>query len=341
VLRGAMMHLVVAGRSGEARAVGGEVLAMARSLGLRDLEADALGAIGTARVEAGDLGGLGDLEAAIASFDELGTPGGIVWHLNLAWAAAALGDLPRCFVALTDGALRAERFGSLRWRRTIELQLVAECYWTGRWEEAVEVVDALLAGAERHYLEWECRLWRGRIRLARGRLEDALEDAEAALALAAEAGDRQELDPTRTFLARVLLAAGRQTDARTVAGELLDGLGGRVLGPELGVDLGVALAGLGEQAARLDAIGLPPSPWLAAARAFVAGAPLASAEVYAGVGSRPDEAEARLAAARGLAAAKPSEARAQLAAARAFYASVGAAAFLAEADEVALALGGR
>jgi class 3 adenylate cyclase/tetratricopeptide (TPR) repeat protein len=341
VLRGAMMHLVVAGRSGEARAVGGEVLAMARSLGLRDLEADALGAIGTARVEAGDLGGLGDLEAAIASFDELGTPGGIVWHLNLAWAAAALGDLPRCFVALTDGALRAERFGSLRWRRTIELQLVAECYWTGRWEEAVEVVDALLAGAERHYLEWECRLWRGRIRLARGRLEDALEDAEAALALAAEAGDRQELDPTRTFLARVLLAAGRQTDARAVAGELLDGLGGRVLGPELGVDLGVVLAGLGEQAARLYAIGLPPSPWLAAARAFVAGAPLASAEVYAGVGSRPDEAEARLAAARGLAAAKPSEARAQLAAARAFYASVGAAAFLAEADEVALALGGR
>jgi class 3 adenylate cyclase/tetratricopeptide (TPR) repeat protein len=342
VLRGAMMHLVVAGRSGEARAVGGEVLAMARSLGLRDLEADALGAIGTARVEAGDRGGLGDLEAAIASFDELGTPGGIVWHLNLAWAAAALGDLPRCFVALTDGALRAERFGSLRWRRTIELQLVAECYWTGRWEEAVGVVDALLAGGERHYLEWECRLWRGRIRLGRGRLEEALEDAEAALALAAEAGDRQDLDPTRTFLARVLLAVGRHAEARVVAGELLDGLGGRVLGPELGVDLGVVLAGLGEPAARLDAIGLPPSPWLAAARAFVAGAPLASAGVYAGVGSRPDEAEARLAAARGLAAAgEASEARAQLAAATAFYDPVGAAWFLAEADEVAAALGGR
>src|SRR6266508_67089 len=52
VLRGAMMHLVVASRSAEARAVGGEVLAMARGLDLRDLEADALGAIGTARVEA-------------------------------------------------------------------------------------------------------------------------------------------------------------------------------------------------------------------------------------------------------------------------------------------------
>jgi hypothetical protein len=219
---------------------------------------------------------------------------------------------------------------------------VAERYWTGRWDEAVEVVDGLLAGAERHYLEWECRLWRGRIRLARGRLQDALGDAEAALALATEAGDRQDLDPTRTFLARVLLAAGRHAEARAVAGELLAGLGGRVLGPEVGVDLGVVLAGLGEQGAPLDAIGLPPSPWLAAARAFVAGEPLRSAGVYAAIGSRPDEAEARLAAARGLAAAgRASEAEAQLAAARAFYASVGAAGFLAESEEVAQALGGR
>ena len=342
VLRGAMMHLVVASRSAEARTVGGEVLAMARGLDLRDLEADALGAIGTARVEAGDAGGLADLDAAIASFDELGTPGGIVWHLNLAWAAAALGDLPRCFVALAAAASRAERFGSLRWRRTIELQRVAERYWSGRWEEAVGIVDALLAGDERHYLEWECRLWRGRIRLARGRLTDALEDAEAALALATEAGDQQDLDPTRTFLARVLLGGGRLEAARAATDELLAGLGGGVLGPEVGIDLGVVLAGLGEQGARLDAIPLPPSPWLEAARAFVAGDPLRAAGVYAGIGSRPDEAAARLAAARRLAATgRATQAEAELAAARVFFASVGATALLAEAAEVERALPGR
>src|SRR6266545_2806805 len=291
VLRGAMMHLVVASRSAEARAVGGEVLAMARGLDLRDLEADALGAIGTARVEAGDAGGLADLDAAIASFDELGTPGGIVWHLNLAWAAATLGDLPRCFAALAAGAVRAERFGSLRWRRTIELQRVAERYWTGRWEEA---------------------------------------------------GDRQDLDPTRTFLARVLLAAGQRAAARAVADELLAGLGGGMLGPEVGVDLGVVLAELGEQGARLDAIPLPPSPWLEAARAFVAGDPLHAAGVYAAIGSRPDEAAARLAAARRLAAAgRAAAAQAELAAARVFYGSVGATGFLAEAADVERALPGR
>jgi class 3 adenylate cyclase/tetratricopeptide (TPR) repeat protein len=330
VLRGAMMHLLVASRHSEARAVGRQVVAMAGALGLPDLAADALGAIGTARVEAGDAGGMADLEAAIATFQELGSPGGIVWHLNLAWAAAALGDLPRCFAAFAAAAAMAERFGSLRHRRSIELQRVAERYWAGRWDEAVAIVDALVAGAERHYLEWECRLWRGRIRLARGRLADALQDAETAVALASEAGDPQNLQPTRAFLARVLLAAGRGAAGAAVAEELLAGLGGGVLGPDLGVDLGVVLRGLDRPAA-LDGRDIPPSPWLEAARALAGGDPLRAAAVYAAVGSRPDEADARLAAARRLAADGHVEAAsAELAAARAFWTEVGAAGFLAE-----------
>jgi class 3 adenylate cyclase/tetratricopeptide (TPR) repeat protein len=318
VLRGAMMHLVVASRHAEGLAVGREVLAMARTLGLPELEADALGAIGTARVEAGDPGGLGDLEAAIARFQELGTPGGTLWHLNLAWAAAALGDLPRCFAALAAATRQAERFGSRRWRRSIELQRVAERFWTGRWAEAVTVVDGLLAGGERHYLEWECRLWRGRIRLAGGRLEEALADAEAAHGLAVQARDPQDLQPTRALLARALLAAGRHGQAAEVAERLLAGLGGGVLGPDVGADLGMVLAELGIPAAALD-LGIPPTPWLEAARALAAGDPLAAAARYAAIGSRPDEADARLAAARLLAGqGRAGEAAAQRAAARAF-----------------------
>jgi class 3 adenylate cyclase/tetratricopeptide (TPR) repeat protein len=300
VLRGAMMHLVVASRHAEGLAVGREVLAMVRTLGLPDLEADALGAIGTARVEAGDPGGLDDLEAAIARFEELGTPSGTLWQLNLGWAAATTGDLPRCFAALAAGTRQAERFGSRRWRRSIELQRVAELYWTGRWPRAVAVVDDLLAGDEHHYLEWECRLWRGRIRLAEGRVGEALEDAEAAHALAVQARDPQDLQPTRAFLARALLAAGRREEAAGMAGELLAGLGGGVLGPDLGADLGLVLAELGIPAEALDRLAIPPSPWLAAARALAAGDPLAAAAVYAGIGSLPDEADARLAAARQL-----------------------------------------
>jgi class 3 adenylate cyclase/tetratricopeptide (TPR) repeat protein len=324
VLRGAMMHLVVASRHAEGLALGREVLAMARTLGLPDLEADALGAIGTARVEAGDPGGLDDLEAAIARFEALGTPGGTLWHLNLGWAAAAMGDLPRCFAALAAGTRQAERFGSRRWRRSIELQRVAERFWTGRWPEAVAIVDALLAGEERHYLEWECRLWRGRIHLAGGRVDLALADAEAAHALAVEARDPQDLHPTRAFLARALLAAGRRAEAAAVAERLLAGLGGGVLGPDLGADLGLVMVELGIPAGALDRLDIPRSVWLDAAGALAAGDPLAAAAVYAAIGSRPDEADARLAAARRLAAqGRPDEAEAQEAAARAFLREVG------------------
>ena len=324
VLRGAMMHLVVASRHAEGLAVGREVLAMARTLGLPDLEADALGAIGTARVEAGDPGGLDDLEVAIARFEELGAPSATLWQLNLGWAAASMGDLPRCFAALAAAARQAERFGSRRWRRAIELQRVAERYWTGRWPEVVAVVDALLAGDERHYLEWECRLWRGRIRLAGGRLEEALADAEAAHALAVQARDPQDLHPTRAFLARALLAAGHRPEAAEVAGRLLAGLGGGVLGPDLGADLGLVLAELGIGSGALDRLGIPPSPWLEAARALAAGDPLAAADRYAAIGSRPDEADARLAAARRLAGqGRRAEAEAQEGAARAFLAATG------------------
>jgi tetratricopeptide (TPR) repeat protein len=319
VLRGAMMHLVVASRHAEGLAVGRELLAMAQELGLPDLEADALGAIGTARVEAGDPGGLDDLESAIARFEELGAPSGTLWQLNLGWAAATMGDLPRCFAALAAGTRQAERFGSRRWRRSIELQRVAEDYWSGRWPAAVATVDALLAGDEHHYLEWECRLWRGRIQLAGGRLEQALADAEAAHALAVEARDPQDLHPTRAFLARALLAAGRPAEAAEVADRLLAGLGGGVLVPDLGADLGLVLFELGIPADALDRLGIPRSPWLDAARALAAGDPLAAAATYAAIGSRPDEADARLAAARMLVAkGRPGEAGDQLAAARAF-----------------------
>jgi hypothetical protein len=110
-----------------------------------------------------------------------------------------------------------------------------------------------------------------------------------------------------------------------VAKRLLDGLGGGVLGPDLGADLGLVLAELGVPAEALDRRGIPPSPWLAAARALAGGDPLAAAAIYAAIGSRPDEADARLAAARRLAAAgRPEEAEAQAAAARAFYAEAAA-----------------
>jgi class 3 adenylate cyclase/tetratricopeptide (TPR) repeat protein len=338
VARGRMAHLAMANRHGEAREAAGEVLTMARALGLRDMEADALGTIGLARVDSGDAGGIADLEAAIATHEREGTPG-ISWHLNLAYALAALGDLRRCFASWATAAQLAERFGSMRALRSIQLQRVAEHYWTGRWDQAVSVVDELVASAapEGNYLEWECRVWRGRIRLARGDLEGALADSSAALELARRTADPMALNPACAFRACALLAAGKEGAARAMTGELLAGLGGSVLGAEISADLGTALAGLRHPLAVLDRRGVPPSPWLAAARALVAGEPARSAELYARIGARPEEAGARLAAARlAVASGRPGQVEPHLERAAAFYREVGATARLAEAKALGL-----
>jgi hypothetical protein len=81
-----------------------------------------------------------------------------------------------------------------------------------------------------------------------------------------------------------------------------------------------------------------PSPWLDAAKAYVAGDPRRAAEVYAEIGSRPDEAYARLEAARRLAlSGRVVEARAEAETALGFYREVDAAAYQEESERLCLA----
>jgi DNA-binding SARP family transcriptional activator len=340
VLTGCMLHLMVADRHAEALGVAREALAIARSLGALDGEAAARGTIGAARVAQGDPGGLADLERCVTLYEEQGSSHSIGWHHNLAYARSILGDLRRSFAATEAAWHAAERYGGVHDLRWIELARVAEHYWTGRWPEAMRLADTVVAdaaGGARHYLECECRFWRGRIRLARGEVVAAVEDGERALELARESGDPQNLDPALAFGARVMLAADRPAEAAKLLDELLAGLAGRLLNPNLGVDLAVDLVELGRPAEVLD--DAPPSPWLEAVRAFVAGDPGRAARIYAEIGARPDEAHARLAAARRLLGdGRVAEGRTELDRALVFYREVGATAHLAEARELLFAL---
>jgi hypothetical protein len=75
--------------------------------------------------------------------------------------------------------------------------------------------------------------------------------------------------------------------------------------------------------------------WLDAARAYAAGEFEAAAEIYAEIGSVPDEAFARLRAAEALIrAGRRAEGDAQLQQALAFYRSVGATAYIREAESL-------
>lgn len=341
VLYGCMRSMAAADRLGEATEIAEEALKMAEALDLSDLVAASLEVIGVAKVSSGRPEGVEDLERCIAISDGLNSPRSCSAYLNLASAYSLLGDLPRCFDARAKAKTIAERFGLARRLRWIALEQVAEHYYSGRWDDATRAVDALVtessAGA-RHYMECECRIWRGRISMARGDTEAALDDAAYALALAHESGDPQNIDPALAFQARALLGANRQDEAKLHVDQLLQGLGGKLLKFDIGIDLAVALVTLGYPAATLDR-DLIPSRWLAATQAFVAGDPRRSADIYAQVGSRPDEAYARLEAARFLfTEGKADEASAELDSALAFYREVGANAYVSDAEALRLAV---
>jgi tetratricopeptide (TPR) repeat protein len=277
-----------------------------------------------------------DLERCVALYQEHGSPGVIEWQNNLAYSRAILGDLRSCSAARRAALDAAEHFGSARALRWLELERTAEHYWSGHWDQATAVVDSVTAEASSgttHYLECDCCIWRGRIRLARGQLDDARRDGQRALELARASKDRQLLDPALAFAARMLLAAGRFAEAGRLVDELLEHLPGRLLKPELGVDLPICLVELGHPVAALD--GVPPSRWLEAAQAFITGDPGLAAELYAAIGSRPDEAYARLEAARQhMAANRAVEAHTELAVSITFYLEVRANAHLAEAKQL-------
>ena len=339
VLSRCMMHLLVADRNADAMQVAREGLAMARSLGDREVEVDALGTIGATRVCLGDPGGVQDLERCIALCEADGSSREIAWQNNLAFSYALLGDLRRCFTVREAGWAAAEHFGSARSLRWLELERVAEHFWSGRWDQAVRVADSVAPDGEegaQHFMECLCRLWRGRVRLARGQLAGAREDAGRALALARESGDRLHLDPALAFKARVLLTTDQAAEAGKLLDELLATLGGCLLKPELGADLPLGLIALGRPVEALD--GALPSRWLDAARAFAGGDPGRAAKLYAEIGSRPDEATARLAAARRLLPTRPAEGRVELERAITFFREAGASASLEQAKELLFAL---
>jgi DNA-binding SARP family transcriptional activator len=341
VLRGRMMHSMVAEHHTEAIALARQLLEMAVQLGMLDIEAAALEVIGGAKVlGSGDPSGVADLERSIAIYEQLPSLNPAGAYINLAEMLAALGDLPRCFATWAAAWRCVERFSVEHRLRWMEFERVAEHYWTGRWDEALRKVESLVAesaAARGHVLECRCLIWRGRIRLARGETSMAVADSVAALELARASGEPQDLDPALAFGARALLAADRAEDAVPLVDELVKVVDGRLLKATVGSDLSLALVALNYPVEALD--GVLPSRWLEAARALLAGDMRRAAQLYAAIGSRPDAAAAHLAAARQLTAAREAGAsRSELAAALGFYREVRASAYLQEAEDLLFSL---
>jgi predicted ATPase/class 3 adenylate cyclase len=333
--------IMLSGKSEEAIQAGRQGLAMAEALGLEEERAIALSAIGYARIDRGDRGGLADLEQAVAIAAKANSPHSAKGYANLGNAMIALGDLARGFELQAKAREPAERFGlanELRWLRG---ERTVQDYWQGHWDAALAGADQFIAEVEvgaPHFMEKSCRLVRGWIRLARGDPHGGLADAIAAIEIATRSNDPQELLSALAFHARALLASGSAKESGAKADQLLAELAERgplATNPDWSGDLAIVLSamGRGTELSQLSASISTPTSWLRAATAMATGEFEQAANTYAEIGSLPDEAFARLRAAEQLlATGRQADGTAQLQRALGFYRQVRATAYLRQAE---------
>ena len=327
-------------RFDDAIQIGRQALEMASELGLDEVRAHALDNIGSARANSGDVGGISDLERSIEISDEIGSPESLRGYNNLFANNVSFGQLEQAAAAVRAGLPVAERFGnagaSARWLR---FERVHIAYWEGRWKEATAIIDDTFSEVgPTHALSRFAFEMRGRIRLARDDTQGGLEDAELSLALARQAKDPQTLFPALSFAAVAALEQGRAHDAERFADELLalkpaDHAIPHHVSPLF--DLAWAMAGLGRSEDLLEATKRAGARTLHvdAVEALARGSYLAAADIYAKMGSLPNEAYTRLRAATQLSeSGQRQEADQQLQLALVFWRSVDAKRYVRQAE---------
>jgi class 3 adenylate cyclase/tetratricopeptide (TPR) repeat protein len=316
-----------------------EAIAMAEELGLDEVRGRALNFLGVSEVKLGNLDGLAEIERSIEITVE--SPGerlrGII---NLASMLGELGELQRSMELHEQGLHEAEQIGLLDPLWWLKAERAWDGYLSGRWDEAVAGAEEFLAETATgrlHYMEGAAYVVRGLVRLARGDGAGAVSDTAWVLEHSRAAQDPQVLHPSLAFHSHALLACGRRAEAEPLVDELL----GRLQASRSStlsywiVPFAVALTEM-NRPAELDTLARNATistRWLDAARAYAAREFEEAAAIHAEIGSIPEEAFARLRAAGALVeAGRRAEADAQLQHALAFYRSVGAAAYIREAE---------
>jgi len=319
-------------------------LAVSERFDMEDIRAHVLNTRGVARVgHRGDLGGLGDLEASIEIVERINNVEGMIrGYKNLASALSDLGELPRATEFERRGLETARRFGvefQLTW---FDAELALLSYWAGDWDAAVEGFDRLdrrVAEIGPHYMQAPAHGTRASIRAARGDAAGAAADIQHALEFGRRSGEPQTLFPALAEAALIEAMLGEGDSGRRVR-VLLDEFAALPGGPfEAGywVELMAVAAALTDQPRRFAMLDVRdgPSRWLSAARLIAGERYVEAADELSDIGGRPQEALARLLAARALIGAgdRPGG-EAELRRAVAFWTDVRATRLLALAEEL-------
>ncbi|MGZ4352875.1 MAG: ATP-binding protein, partial [Gaiellaceae bacterium] len=331
VLSSLASFLLLGDRATAAQAVGEQALAMAEELDDDELRSRSLRIVGAARSAHGDATGLQQLERSIELALRLNSFEAVPSLTNLAAMYISFGDLQRAFDLQAQALELADRFADAMTTFWLTAERVPELYWRGEWDAALALAAQLLEERNASYITGILHVTQARIALARGDAQTALAASERGMREARSAHqDSQYVLPTLAIRARVLQETGAE-DAPALADELLGTLTGEEI--EAGshwADLAAVLVPTGRQAELLEAAGRVKTPtrWVDAAEALGRGDFALAADTFAEIGSRPDEAWARLQAAR---ATRDAEQRRR---ALEFFRSVGAAAYASAADDV-------
>jgi len=291
-------------------AIAFESLRLAEELDVPAARARNLNTIGVARVATGDRDGLHDLERAVEIAAAVHSHEEVAALANLTWMNVVLGDLRRARTFHDRSLELAHRVGIWAFIRWQEAEEVLHSYWEGRWDDALETTANYLREIESsragHYMEGICRALVAAIAVARGDVDVAWSEAQRAAAAARPTKDPQTVNSALVFEAQAALAVGQTAAAAALADELVAAW--RSLGIRQPHELAIApwvftaLGRADEVLAALEAESRAITPWHAAARRLASGQLVEAAEIFAEIGSVPDEAYARLKAAEAFAA---------------------------------------
>src|SRR3954451_18334451 len=221
---------------------------------------------------------------------------------NLASSLLDLGRIAEARETLEEAATEAQRFGSMWYRDWLAPERATYMYYDGAWDQTLAQIGDLMADIESgglpSFMESANLSVRARIRVARGDVAGAVEDAERALEVARIAKNPQLLHPALAGLAALRADIGDLEDASVLVDELFeDWREHPILASAFWlIEVAYALVPLGRGAELEEGLGRikARSQWAEAARAYVSGELTTAADILAEIGSKPDEAYARL-----------------------------------------------
>jgi len=317
-----------------------EAIALAREIGDDEIRADVLVTRGSCLVNTG--GGRVGRKLIEEGIELVGGRGRVAarGYTNLGVALLVLGDLRSSTAVLEAALARAEREGDDANAWFIRGNLLGSRYDEGDWDEALALGDLLLdAPTAFRYQSFSVHGLRSYVLNARGDRDEARWEMNRSIELAREIDDAQAVIPAVIGASRIARRQGFSEDAAKTLVEAVELLSDSesVGDPQHAhVEIVSELVATDHlDVAKVFTERLPDVPWREACRAIVRREYAVAADVLESMGCRPLEADLRLWAAQSLAVEGwLSEAERQLELARAFYRSVGATAYLREADEI-------